>query len=175
MNHESQSSRECINHVGFKLMEFAEQNPASSRGLIHEFFPYIYEVSARMSSRATSAYLRDEHGIGISPSTITRALRNPEPFFDASIDAIEPAVAGIRQGFGDGVSSVVLEDEAEWIEHVHKSAPDTGRAEGAEFAELMAERMSALESLEDCWWCYGPRFRTALLDRLRAKGVLPKS
>jgi hypothetical protein len=63
---------------------------SAQRGLINEMFPYIYEASKRMSSRAISRWL-DANKVKLSAATIAKALRNPEPYWQEVLDEIEPA------------------------------------------------------------------------------------
>ena len=79
--------------LGAKLVEDARLNEefSAQRGLINELFPYIYEASKRMSSRAISRWL-EANGTKLSPATVAKALRNPDPYWQEIFDEIEPSV-----------------------------------------------------------------------------------
>src|ERR1700722_17524934 len=83
---------ESLTELGEKLVEnslLAEEFSAQ-RGLINELFPWVYEASKRMSSRAISRWLA-EKGVKLSAATVAKALRNPRLYWQELADEIEPA------------------------------------------------------------------------------------
>jgi hypothetical protein len=83
---------EFARELGSELVENSRlaDEFSAQRGLINELFPYVYEASKRMSSRAISRWLA-EKGVKLGPATIAKALRNPEPYWQELADEIEPA------------------------------------------------------------------------------------
>jgi hypothetical protein len=92
---------EFINKIGSELVEnsqYAEEFSAQ-RGLINELFPYVYEASRRMSSRAISRWLADK-GVKLSAATIAKALRNETEYWQELADEIEPAARLFSTAYG---------------------------------------------------------------------------
>src|ERR1700744_4293607 len=81
-----------IKELGAKLVRDSQQNEefSAQRGLIKQLFPYIFEASKRMSSRAISRWL-EHNGTKLSAATIARALRDPRSYWQDIYDEIEPA------------------------------------------------------------------------------------
>jgi len=82
---------EFAREIGLELVEnsrLAEEFSAQ-HGLINELFPYVYEASKRMSSRAISRWLESK-GTKLSAATIAKALRNPKLYWEELAEEIEP-------------------------------------------------------------------------------------
>ncbi len=95
-----------IQDVGAQLVEHARQDAGfSARGVLGELFPYVQDASQRMSTRAISRWLAETHGIKLSAVSISKALRNPEKYWDEYLDAIEPAAIHV-----ENVSDVSMKD-----------------------------------------------------------------
>ena len=67
-----------IFEIGADLSKAAREMPMQPRGLVEDLFPFIYEASRRISTRAISRWLESEHGVKLSAVTIAKALRNSE-------------------------------------------------------------------------------------------------
>jgi hypothetical protein len=86
-----------LQDVGAQLVEHARQDAGfSARGVLGELFPYVQDASQRMSTRAISRWLADTHGIKLSAVSISKALRNPDKYWDEYFDAIEPAAINVE-------------------------------------------------------------------------------
>jgi hypothetical protein len=81
---------EFVQELGQKLVEESSviEEFSAQRGLIDELFPYVFEASKRMSSRAISRWL-SANNVKLSAATIAKALRNPEPYWQELADEIE--------------------------------------------------------------------------------------
>jgi len=64
-----------LSKIGEQLVAAANQEQVPSSELLKTLFPYIEQASPKMSSRAISKWLADNHQIKISPATILRALK----------------------------------------------------------------------------------------------------
>jgi hypothetical protein len=85
------SDSDDIKEIGLRLVEDSKEEVfGSRRGVINELFPFIYDASKRMSSRAIGRWL-ETNSVKLSPSTIAKALREPEPYWQEMLDEIEPA------------------------------------------------------------------------------------
>jgi hypothetical protein len=84
--------KNTLQELGEKLVEDAVLNEEFSfeRGVINELFPYIYKASKHMSCRGISRWL-EANGTKLSVSTIAKALRNPEPYWQEIYEEIQPA------------------------------------------------------------------------------------
>ncbi len=81
-----------IKELGAKLVRDSKLNEefSAQRGLVNQLFPFIYEASKRMSSRAISRWL-ETNETKLSVATIARALRDPKPYWQDIFDDCEPA------------------------------------------------------------------------------------
>jgi hypothetical protein len=52
--------------MGERLVQCAQEQEISARGRISELFPYIYQASKRMNTRAISSFLTDNFGLELS-------------------------------------------------------------------------------------------------------------
>ena len=104
---------EFAKEIGSELIEnsrLAEEFSAQ-RGLINELFPYVYEASKRMSSRAISRWLA-EKGVKLGPATIAKALRNPEPYWEELWDEFESAARLFSDAHGIALRDVLTKADA---------------------------------------------------------------
>jgi hypothetical protein len=62
------------------------------RGLVVELYPFIFGVKERISARAISRFLKEKHDVKLSAVTITKALNDPQKYWNQFFDTIEPAV-----------------------------------------------------------------------------------
>ena len=99
-----------IPSIGAELIEHARSNSVQPRGLMDDLFPFIYEASKRLSSRAISRWLEQEKGIKISNVTVAKALRNPEKYWETFAERLEPSIRTIENETGAAAESF-LEDE----------------------------------------------------------------
>ena len=104
---------EVLQKVGLELVESARLNEefSAQRGLISELFPYVYEASKRMSSRAISRWL-ESSGVKLSAVTISKALRNPKPYWQELADEIEPAARVFSDAYDISIKDVLLNETA---------------------------------------------------------------
>src|SRR5262245_26467539 len=96
--------------LGSQLVEDSATEEFSARGAIHELFPFVFEASARMSSRAISRWFA-ENGVKISAVTIAKALRNPKPYWEELFEAIEPAARIFEQAHDCEMEHFLLREE----------------------------------------------------------------
>jgi hypothetical protein len=86
--------------IGADLSRAAKEMPFQPRGLVEGLFPFIYEASRRMSTRAISRWLEAEHGIKLSAVTIAKALRNSERHWQDFGEDIQVAALVIEDASG---------------------------------------------------------------------------
>jgi hypothetical protein len=95
-----------LHDIGADLMNHARQDAEfSARGVLGELFPYVQDASQRMSTRAISRWLAETHGIKLSAVSISKALRNPDKYWDEYFDTIESAAIHV-----ENVSDVFMKD-----------------------------------------------------------------
>lgn len=108
--------------AGLDLLEYSRKVDHSEKfGPITKLFPYIYEASQRMGVREISRWLSDNKKVSVSPSTISRALRFPEPQWEGFSSIVEPYMRTIEEFAGENSSSrrmYFAPDEKEFEENV---------------------------------------------------------
>ncbi len=98
MKNKSQSSIN-LQVVGKNLVGHARGvTLEEKRGVVVELFPFIYEASARMSSRSISKFLWDQHRVKVSAATIAKALSDPKKSWNRYFDVIEPFARVFEKG-----------------------------------------------------------------------------
>jgi hypothetical protein len=82
-----------FDEIGGRLLEHARDEAEFTKrdGVIDRMFPYVFQASRRMSTRAISTWLWESEKIKLSPTTIAKALRESERHWQAIYDDVEPA------------------------------------------------------------------------------------
>lgn len=72
------AGRKPLSTIGEELIQAAEAEESELLPLSSKLFPYFYVASRRMSLRSISGWLEKNHGVSLSPASISKALRNPK-------------------------------------------------------------------------------------------------
>ena len=82
-----------IKEMGHDLLQFAKSDAdfTAQRGIVDDLFPYIYQASKRMSTRAISRWLEEVHDVKLSAVTIAKALRESNKYWELFWERIEPS------------------------------------------------------------------------------------
>ena len=139
-----------LNDVGKHLVEASRTLERTPRGMLSELFPYVMEASRRMSTRAISTWLKDVHGIQISQPTISRAVRNPERYWRAFAEFIEPRARQVEQ-YLDVPLEEFLFNEA-LFDRALDEEPKLSAADGAEALARLDELQEAVSFLREAWF-----------------------
>lgn len=83
----------------------------SKRGLVVALFPAIFAASERMSARAISRFLLEQHGVKLSVVTIGKALNDPRRYWNLFFDLIEPSVVAYERGEKTAQREIFLFDD----------------------------------------------------------------
>lgn len=103
--------------IGRDLVAHSQREEmAAKRGLVVELFPFIYEASSRMSARAISRFLLEQHGVKLSAVTITKALADPQKNWNLYFDNIEPIARAFERGSWHTLMSKFLFDDKKFHE-----------------------------------------------------------
>ncbi|HTQ51377.1 MAG TPA: hypothetical protein VMJ12_11750 [Candidatus Acidoferrales bacterium] len=82
-----------VTDIGQELVNHSKGfDSRGKHGLVVELFPFVFGASERMSARAISRHLKDKHNVKLSAVTITKALNEPQRYWDLFFDRIEPYV-----------------------------------------------------------------------------------
>lgn len=93
--------------MGEKLVEVAGHIEMSARGRVSELFPYIYQASKRMSTRAISDFLAGNFGVKLSAVSISKALKNEERHWERFAEIIEPSGNTVARAHGESARSLL--------------------------------------------------------------------
>lgn len=108
--------------IGKEMMQYAEQADfTAQRGLIDELFPFIYMASKRMSLRAITRWLEENHRIQISVNAVAKAMRNQEEYWAQLVEDVEPS-ARIMAGVYNVAPSELL-DRRDLFQHLETKTP----------------------------------------------------
>jgi hypothetical protein len=150
-----------LHRVGAALTQYAgEEAEFSARGIIDELFPYIYQASRRMSTRAISRWLEKGPKIKLSAVSIAKALRNPEKYWQGFAEFIEPQARIVQDALDWPMEKFLYNQEG--FEHVvsdSKTAPKVNGDSNDEIQWSIAEYENAVGFLKDKWFSLEPAVR----------------
>jgi hypothetical protein len=158
-----------LQELGWHLVEASREEDFSARGAIGELFPFVFEASARMSSRAISRWLEGS-GVKISAVTIAKALRIPKPYWEKLFEAIEPAARVFERANGVAMEDFLVREEV-FFALAHGSRPvelDVITPEGA--SEGYDEYQGAVSKLQEEWFRFSQKTREACLANVEMDG-----
>jgi hypothetical protein len=133
---------------------------SAQRGLINELFPYVYEASERMSSRAISRWLA-EKGVKLSPATIAKALRKPDPYWQELADEIEPSAMLFGKCHEIDVQDLLTNGEAFSVLAEHRFSPTAVSDDDVRMS--LNEIQAATDKLKNDWFALPESAREACL------------
>jgi hypothetical protein len=153
-----------IQTIGAELVRAAGELEQSPAEMLTELFPYIYEASRRMSTRAIGRWLEESHGIKMSQTTISRALRNPEKFWTPFAESIEPYARKVEQAVEVSLSDLMTSQRVfEWA--VERIIP-CGETED-EIRASDDEIRGAVHHLRRHWFCLSETTRAHMHQYFR--------
>lgn len=143
--------------IGAELVRASEEWERSPAEIMTELFPYVFEASRRMSTRAISRWLEGAHGIKISQPTISRALRNHEKYWEHFAELIEPHARCVENAVRPAMSSFMTDQRVfDWaLEQPLELGGDSPEEISAEMDAVMA----SANFLRDHWFCLSPTTR----------------
>jgi hypothetical protein len=140
-----------IADIGSELVEASQITEQSPGEVLEELFPYVYEASRRMSTRAISAWLKATHGIQVSQPTISRALRKGEKYWQGFADCIEPWARRVEAEIDASMDDFLFEDDV--CKHMVEQVPPSNAFEpGSAEAVRYGEFEDAVSILERKWF-----------------------
>jgi len=98
--------------MGEKLLQCAQEQEISARGRISELFPYIYQASKRMSTRAISSFLADNFGLKLSAVGVSRALKEEKKHWEWLAETVEPAAQIFARAHGVSAYGILDDEDA---------------------------------------------------------------
>lgn len=98
--HAMTTRKPTIEQIGAELVEASKSQTEHSLPLSTKLFPYIYVASRRMSLRAISRWLEDNHGCSLTAASISRALSSPELHLERFADSLVGPVRYVAKAYG---------------------------------------------------------------------------
>ena len=160
-----------IKHLGELLVEDSKIEEVSARGIINELFPFVFEASSRMSSRAISRWLEGK-GVKLSAATIAKALRQPKPYWEELFEKVEPAARTFAEAHGVEVEELLLRQE---LFQGLRDKPPTLEALSHETAsERHGEYKDAEQMLEEEWYALSSKVRETCIVNVEVARADPE-
>jgi hypothetical protein len=148
--------------LGWELMECSRENEefSAQRGLINELFPFIYEASKRMSSRAISRWLA-ANNVKLSAVTIAKALRNPKPYWQELLEEMEAPARIVATAYRCEVNDLMGSQELYESLAKKTATVDAVTREGA--SNSFHEIQGATNAIQKKWFSLPESIREACL------------
>lgn len=166
------SMKNMIQEIGEKLVKYAEDTADFSRqrGLTENLFPYIYQASRRMSTRAISQYLDEAHKVKISAVSIAKALREADKHWASLYEHVEAAARIFGDAHGDLDAGDVLDLDEENFDHLCDQPAtllfkDNGQAFENNEQAIYRDReyRAAVGALQEQWFAFDEDTRQTCL------------
>jgi hypothetical protein len=152
-----------IFEIGERLAKHSQEREISARGRITELFPYIYQASRRMSTRAISEFLDDNFGLKLSAVGVSRALKDEHKHWEKFAEIIEPEAAVVARAQEVDMESI-LENEELFLRLTEKQRPIVSGSIGLRSYE------QAVDFLKRRWFALDEEIRENCLKFLAKKG-----
>lgn len=94
------AKRTTADQIGAELVQAAKSQTEDSLPLSTKLFPYIYIASRRMSLRAMSRWLQENHGVSLSAAAISRALNSSELHLERLAESIVAPARYVATAYG---------------------------------------------------------------------------
>ncbi len=163
-----------IRSVGKELVAAARASFSAQQGILEELFPYIYQASKRMSTRAISRWLAETQAIKLSDVSIAKALRNAEQYWKGMVDEIEPVARVFAEAH-----KAELEDVLFSRQHFEKLREEPPWLNGVTVEDEWSEVKAAELKLEQYWFKFDDEIlehcRPYLVDKTKIKVRLKPS
>src|SRR5271170_1956673 len=148
-----------IKELGAKLVQDSRLNDelCTQRGLIFHLFPFIYEASKRMSSRAIVRWL-DAYGTKVSLATVAKALRNPKDYWQEIYEDIEPAALIFAEAHDLEVRTLLADQELFFnLVHDKNTFPSMESRQPRQNPQVLYDQyLDACSKLQQDWFCLPP-------------------
>ena len=157
--------REDAADIGSELVEASQRMEQSPGEILEELFPYVYDASRRMSTRAISGWLKENYGIQISQPTISRALRKGDKYWQGFAEYIEPWARRAEEEVDAALEDFLFRDDV-FLHMVRQVPPSTAFEADSPDAIRYQEFEEAALFLEQKW------FTLSLETRLQCRPFL---
>jgi adenylate cyclase len=94
---------------------------SAARGVVADLFPFIFQASQRMSTRAISDWLNRKHQIYISAATIAKALRERQKYWAMFFDTIRVSAVSFESAHDVPMEEFLFDREK--FERLSKQKP----------------------------------------------------
>ena len=156
-----------IKQIGEALASYAKDSAefSAQRGLTEQLFPYIYQASRRMSTRAISSYLQEAHKVKLSAVTIGKALRNADKYWLAQYEEVEPAARVFGEAHNMSADEVLgLEENV--FQALCSQPPILGMATEEQGHRNLERYEESKAVLQDVWFAFDEDTRGTCLDSI---------
>ena len=166
---------ENLPEIGRDMVAFASSKApftAARLGVIEQLFPYVWLAAKRMSLRAISNWLETERGVALSASTLSRAMRNKDKYWQVLLDFVDADA----DEFGD-FKNLKATDVLELSDEEFSCLLDEGfttqvaDADGYISKEKTQDFHAAGHRLSKNWFSVPAEARAECLQRMRALRV----
>ena len=132
-----------LDEIGEKLVDYAVEHAEFTKreGVIDRLFPYVFKASRRMSTRAISSWLQAEYKIKLSATTIAKALRESDRYWQAIYDDSEPDGRRVAAAYDVNVSDLLRDEDL--FEVLRRNPPKAFSGDEAEEIKYAGDALAA--------------------------------
>jgi hypothetical protein len=163
--------------MGERLALCAQEQEISARGRISELFPYIYQASKRMSTRAISSFLAENFGLKLSAVGISRALKDEKKHWEWLAETVEPPAQIFARAHGVSAYGI-LDDENAFFgfsEQTPKVSGEEGFQEYRGAEDFLKRRWFSLDKdVRDSCMAFVPNEDKPESDEMEPEEQAPK-
>lgn len=152
-----------LDSIGSRLLQHSETASFSATGALDRLFPFIYQASQRMSSRAIAAWLAKEHNVQLGYTSISRALRHKERRLQDFAEEIEMAANALAGETRETVERV-LTDEIHFRSNKEELVGRGPRGSADAQMSRYSRIAGAVEELDSRWWVLSEDIRAEVLE-----------
>lgn len=140
-----------LREIGHEMLEYAENAEFTAQhGLIDELFPFIYAASKRMSLRAITRWLEENHRIKISANAVAKAMRNQERYWAGLVETVEPSARVMADAYGVPPSRVL--DDYEYFRHLETEPPAVAAEDSDGIGKELRRLADAVGLIRNRWY-----------------------
>lgn len=153
---------DSMQDIGKALIGHSQQSAPVKPGLVDELFPYILIASKNMSARAISAWLETHKNLKLSATSVAKAIREQDRFFDRIYQRVLPGAEYLATLTGSSADDI-LANKDRALAAVHEEY--TKKLNGTEEEQAKANNLIIGIKMLNEWECLPDEIRNLCIEK----------